>query len=104
MKAIFKSNNGARKKRMKYIWIIYDDDSNAITAPTWEAAIYGWIDKWRVTGDATLVFDEALNEWRSLKDMCGYDWRSVLIARGYRDFNDLLDPQFYACQVPYYEK
>jgi hypothetical protein len=47
--------------KMKYIWIIYDDDSNAITAPTWKAAIHGWIDKWRVTGDVTPVFDEVLN-------------------------------------------
>lgn len=104
MKAIFKSKNGARKKRMKYIWIIYDEDSNAITAPTWEAVIYGWIDKWHVTGDANLVYDEALNEWRSLKDMYGDDWQSVLISLSDGDFNDLLDPQFYAYQVPYYEK
>ena len=90
--------------KVKQIWIIYDDDSNAITAPTWEAVIYGWIDKWRVTGDATLVFDEALNEWRSLKDMWGDDWQSVLIALSNRDFNDLFDTQFYTEQIPYYEE
>ena len=90
--------------KVKQIWIIYDDDSNAITAPTWEALIHGWIDKWRVTGDATLVFDEALNEWRSLKDMWGDDWQSVLIALGTRDFNDLFDTQFYTEQIPYYEE
>ena len=89
---------------MKYIWIIYDDDSEAITAPTWETAIHGWIARWHVTGDATPVYDEAANEWRSLKDMYGDDWQSVLIARGYKDFSDLFDTQFYADQIPYYEE
>lgn len=88
----------------KYIWIIYDDDGDAITAPTWEAAIHGWIDRWRVTGDVTPVFDEVLNAWRSLKDMYGDDWQSVLITSDYKDFNDLFDTQFYAYQIPYYEK
>lgn len=87
----------------KYVWIIYDDDSDAITAPTWKAAIHGWIDRWRVTGDVS-VYDEATNEWRPLKDMYGNDWQSVLIECSYRDFSNLFDTQFYADQIPYYEK
>lgn len=90
--------------KVKQIWIIYDDDGNAITAPTWEAAIHGWIDKWRVAWDVTLVFDEVLNAWRSLKDMYGDDWQSVLIVFGDKNFNDLFDTQFYAYQIPYYEE
>lgn len=89
---------------MKKIWIIYDDDSNAITAPTWEAAIHGWIDRWRVTGDVTLVYDEATIKWLSLKDMYGDDWQSVLITSNYEDFNDLFDTQFYADRISYYEE
>lgn len=88
---------------MKKIWIIYDDDSEAITAPTWEAAIHGWIARWRVTGDVP-VYDAITNEWRPLKDMYGDDWQSVLIACSYKDFSDLFDTQFYADQIPYYEE
>ena len=88
---------------MKKIWIIYDDDSEAITALTWEAAIHGWIARWRVTGEVP-VYDAITNEWRPLKDMYGNDWQSVMIAFGYKNFNDLFDTQFYADQIPYYEK
>ena len=38
---------------MKQIWIIYNDDGEAIAASTWEATIYGWIARWRVTGEIT---------------------------------------------------
>lgn len=89
---------------MKQIWIIYNDDGEAIAAPTWEVAIHGWINRWHITGEAILVFDEVLNSWRSLKDMCGDDWQSVLVTFGYKDFNDLFDTQFYAGQIPYYKE
>lgn len=99
-----KATGKSEEKGMKYIWIISDDDSNAIAAPTWEAVIHGWIDKWHVTGDATRVFYESLNAWRPLKDMYGDEWQSVLITLDCNDFNDLFYTQFYAYQIPYYEK
>lgn len=99
-----KATGKSEEKGMKYIWIISDDDSNEIAAPTWEAVIHGWIDKWHVTGDSTPVFDESRNEWRLLQDMYGDEWQSVLIAFDDKDFNDLFDAQFFVYQVPYYEK
>lgn len=89
--------------KAKQIWIISDDDGEAIAAPTWEAAIHGWIARFSITRNVP-VYDEATNEWRLLKDMYGDDWQSVLIASGYKDFNDLFDNQFYAYPIPYYEE
>lgn len=89
--------------KMKQIWIICDDCGEAIATPTWEAVIHGWISRWHITGDVR-VYDEAINEWRPLKDMYGDDWQSVLIAFSYKDFNNLFDNQFYAYQIPYYEE
>lgn len=32
----------------KEVFVISDDDGNAIVAPTWGAAIRGWADRWRI--------------------------------------------------------
>lgn len=100
MKVTYQSKNGTLYNSADYAL----RDGARHCRPTWKAAIHGWISRWHITGETTPVYEEAINEWRSLKDMHGDEWQSVLIAFGYKNFNDLFDTQFYANQIPYYEE
>lgn len=89
---------------MKKIWIIYDDDSKAITAPTWEAAVHAWVHYWYVTGDTRANWNEIAGKYNTLRKRCGKDWQGTLIAWGSKVFNDMYDGEFFADQIPYYEE
>ena len=89
---------------MKKIWIIYNDDDEAVTAPTWGAAIRAWADRWHITGKSLVDWDDVTHRYATLRERCGEDWQETLTAWDDSVFNDMYDGDYYAGQVPYYDE
>lgn len=82
----------------KEVFIISDDDGNAIVAPTWCAAVRGWADRWKIKNSTQV-------DWSPDKTIVkefGENWIEELTNRGSRFFNDFFDCFYYANIVPYY--
>lgn len=90
--------------KIKQIWIIYDDDSEAITAQTWSAAVRAWAYNWNITADSHAEWDETSQRYITLREKYGEDWLETLIALGPKVFGDMYDEEYFADQISYYKE